>query len=227
MYAVLPASRSGLITALFIAFALLVCFGNLGVPFAYAGNGNAEVTRYRNLQLPEMTPQQHPPGDALVTRYRNLQLLEMTPQMHPPGDALVTRYRNLQSLEMEPVGELSTTISSFITTDDSTNPQSSFATGNAVLLRITISGTGELNIANALVSTIILNPDVTPVFLGYTYQSIDRGEQYTIYIGFQIPYDAKLGDYTAKVNILTGFPSQDGEPLIGGHAEVHFTVTSP
>ena len=161
-------------------------------------------------------------GNAEVTRTRNLQFFEMTPSVHPPGNASVTRTRNLQFFEMTPVGPLSTTIASFTTTDFSGTPKTSFGPGNTVLFKTVIDGTGVQSIPNALVSVMVQDNDSTPLFIGYVYENIEIGKQITVYLGFQIPYDSILGDYTVKVNIFTLLPSQGGEGI--GHAEAHFTV---
>lgn len=188
--------------------------------------GNAEVSRYKNFQFFEMTPQQHPPGNASITRYRNLQFFEMTSgSVHPAGNASVSRYRNLQFFEMTPTELPSVTITSFTTTDQNANPKSSFTPGSTVLFKIIVSGSGTQNIPNALISVMAQDPNLTPIFLSYVYEDIEIGKQTTIYLGFQIPYDCMLGDYTAKVNLFTLLPSQGGEPISGGQAAAHFTLS--
>jgi hypothetical protein len=72
---------------------------------------------------------------------------------------------------------------------------------------------------------MLQDPSLTPIFIGYVYENIEIGKQITVYLGFQIPYGSILGDYTAKVNVFTLLPSQGGQAIIGGHAEVHFTVS--
>ncbi len=76
---------------------------NSGQVLTLGGNGDAEVSRQKNLNSFEMAPQAHPEGDANVTRSRNLQAFEMVPQVHPPYDANVSRVRNLNTFEMTPV----------------------------------------------------------------------------------------------------------------------------
>ena len=192
---------------------------------AYGNSGNAEVSRTHNLQSFEMTPSVHPPGNASVSRRRNLQVFEMTPQMpHPPGNASVWRLRNLQVFEMTPTGPLSVTISAFVTTDQNGNAKSTFAPGNSVLFKIVVSSSCSQNIHNALVSVMVQTPTTEVLFLSYTFENVQVGLQTTIYLGLQIPYNAIVGEYTAKVNMLTMLPSQGGVPLLGGHAEITFTV---
>jgi hypothetical protein len=164
-------------------------------------------------------------GNASVCRIGNLQFFQMTPSVHPPGNASVCRIGNLQFFQMTPTGPLSVQISSFTSTDLDGNQKTSFTPGDTIMLKAVISDNGSQNIPNALVSMMIQDPGQTPVFLSYTYQNLQAGQQTTVYLGFQIPYEPILGDYTAKLNIFTLLPSQGGQGILGGHAEVDFTVS--
>jgi hypothetical protein len=187
--------------------------------------GNASVSRCRNLQFLEMTTQSHPAGNASVSRYRNLEFFEMTPQQHPPGNASATRYKNLQFFEMNASEQPSVTISPFTTTDENGNPKSTFNPGNMVVFKIVMAPEGSQNIPNALVYVMVQDRNSTVMFLSYISQDINVGKQTTVYLGFQVPYNCLLGDYTTKVSILTKLLSQGGQPILGGHGEVHFTVS--
>jgi len=203
-----------------IALVLTSLFFTIGI--AYAAGEDAYVYRYRNLQGFEMIPQVHPPGNASVYRYRNLQGFEMIPT--PPGNASVYRYRNLQGFEMIPTGPLSVSIDSFTTTDQNGEPKDTFAPGSLVLFKIVVSGDGSQNIPNALVSVMVQDPAKEVVFISYTFEDVQVGQQTTVYLGTQIPYDSMLGEHTAKVNIFTMLPSEGGEAIIGGHEEITFIV---
>jgi hypothetical protein len=239
--------RSNLTLKTFLVLVLLLVSGAAKDFSVYAGTGNAEASRTRNLQYFEMVPAQHPPGNTTATRTRNLQYFEMTsplhpagnssvtrtrnlqyfgmvPSQHPAGNATITRTRNLQYFEMTPSGALSVTINSFMTTDANGTAKSSFVQGSIVLFKVVATACGSQNLPNVLVSVMVQDPLLTPILFGYTYEDIMMGKQTTIYLGFKIPYGV-VGEYIAQVTILARFLSQQGEPIPGGHAEIHFTVT--
>jgi hypothetical protein len=126
---------------------------------------------------------------------------------------------------MTPIRPFSSTITSFTTADQQGNNKSSFMPGDTVFLRVAVSGSGQQSISNTLVSVMIQDANLTPVFIDYEYCDIQIGGQVTIYFNFQLSSDCTLGDYVAKVNIFTMLPSEGGEPIVGGHAEVYFAVT--
>ena len=177
--------------------------------------GNAEVSRTRNLQCFEMTPQPlHPPGNASVSRLRNLQVFEMTPQSpHPPGDVDISRLRNLQVFEMAyQIHEIKINITYLAITDQTGNQVTNFTKGDIVQLNLTIRNTG-VPFANALISTVILDPSSSVAFLSYTFEDFSVGTEENFILGYRIPQDAPVGAYTAKVMIFTDWPSEGGVGL--------------
>jgi hypothetical protein len=176
--------------------------------------GDAYVSRVRNLQVFEMTPQVHPPGDVYFSRMRNLQVFEMTPQPpHPPGDANVTRLRNLQCFEMAyQIHEVKINVTYLATTDQSGNQTIDFLKGDVVQVNFTVSNTG-VPFANALISTVILDPSNDVFFLSYTFRDFSVGTKANIIFGFRIPEDAPAGTYTLKVMVFTDWPSEGGVGL--------------
>jgi hypothetical protein len=184
-------------------------------PLVRADSGNAEVSRSRNLQAFEMTPQPgHPPGDVDISRLRNLQVFEMTPQEpHPPGDAYVSRLRNLQVFEMAyQIHEIIANITYLATTDQNGNQTANFMKGDVVQINFTIHSTG-VPFGNALISTVILDPSSEVAFFSYTFEDFSIGTQETFILGHRIPQDALIGAYTAKVMIFTDWPSEGGVGL--------------
>lgn len=181
-------------------------------PSARGNSGNAEVSRTRNLQAFEMTPQPpHPPGDVNVSRLRNLQVFEMTPQEpHPPGDANVTRLRNLQVFEMAyQIHEIIANITYLATTDQNGNRTANFVKGDIVQINFTIRNTG-VPFGDALISTVILGPLNEIAFFSYTWEDFSIGTQETFVLGYRIPPEALIGAYTAKVMVFTDWPSEGG-----------------
>lgn len=178
-------------------------------------SGNADITQNRNLLAFILGP-----NNAHVTQNHNLLATVLE-----SNNADVTTSSNLVALPLSPNEPLSTSISSFTTTDQNGNPISAFIPGSMVLFKVVIYGSGSQNIIGALVSIMVQDPSLTPIFLSYLYEDIQVAKQTTVYLGFQIPYDCMLGDYTSKVNIFTRLPSLGGEPIVGGHSEVHFTVS--
>jgi len=177
--------------------------------------GNAEVSRTRNLQCFEMTPQPpHPPGDVNISRLRNLQVFEMTPQgPHPPGDANVSRLRNLQVFEMAyQIHEIIANITYIATTDQNGNVTTNFQKGDIMQVNFTISNTG-VPFANALISIAVKDPSDSVVFLSYTFEDFSVGTKKNVIFGYRIPSEALAGTYTVKVMVFTDWPSEGGVGL--------------
>ncbi len=208
----------------------------LMVPSARGDPGNAEVSRTRNLQVFEMTPQVHPPGNASVSRLRNMQVFEMTPQVHPPGNASVSRLRNMQVFEMTPqvhpggdayisrlrnlqvfemayqIHEIKISVTHIATTDQNGNVMSNFTKGDTIQVNFTLHNTG-VPFAGALISIVIQDPSDNVVLLGYTFRDFSVGTKANLIFGYKIPSDALAGTYTVKVMVFTDWPSEGGVGL--------------
>jgi hypothetical protein len=202
-----------------LAICVIIVLFTIGMPFlAQGGNGNAEVSRSRNLQCFEMTAPVHPPGDAYVTRTKNIQYFKMTtPSVHPLGDAYVSRLRNLQCFEMGPAIYLfKVDITSFIVTNQGGTPAGNLTKGEVAQFDYIIENVGtaeSLSLSNGLITTIVLDPSETVVFLGYVFQDLSKGSSTEFVMGYKIPVSAPLGTYTARVAVFTDWPSEGGEGL--------------
>ncbi len=183
---------------------------------------NADITRYRNLQFGEGAPN---PSDA--TRFRNLQNLELAPDHADvirnrnlldfrlePNNADVTRLGNLQYFQLEPLAyEYKINITSLIITDQDGNPTSNFLRGDVVQFEFIIENIGgpeSLPLYDGLISTQVLDPSDTVVFLSYTFEDLTRGASKEFITGYRIPSTGLTGTYTVKVMVFTAFPSHGG-----------------
>lgn len=175
---------------------------------------NASVSRLKNMQVFEMTPQPvHPPGDVDISRLKNMQVFEMAPSTHPPGDVDVCRLKNLQVFEMAyQIHEIKINVTTLTVADQNGNPMTNFTQGDIVQLNFTVRNTG-VPFANVLISTVVLDPSGSVAFLSYTYEDFFVGTQETFILGYRIPSDAPAGTYTAKVMVFTDWPSEGGVGL--------------
>jgi hypothetical protein len=163
-------------------------------------SGNVDVTRFRNLEYFELEP-----NNADIIRFRNLQYFELE-----PNNADVTRLKNLQCFELAPVGDLVINIGPIAITDQDGNPKTTFNRGDIVQFEFVVENTGTLALARGLVSTMILDPSNTPVFLSYTFEDLASGTSKKFIIGYGLPLDSPNGTYTVKVMVFTDWPSKGG-----------------
>jgi len=57
---------------------------------------------------------------------------------------------------------------------------------------------------------MILDPSNTPIFLTYTFESINPGDFEEFIIGYRIPLAESAGMYTVKIMVFTDWPSKGG-----------------
>ncbi|MEM3753316.1 MAG: PKD domain-containing protein [Candidatus Micrarchaeaceae archaeon] len=107
-------------------------------------------------------------------------------------------------------GILSVEIKNLMITDQNGNPKTNFNKGNIVQFNFTVENTGNIDLKNGLISVMILDPSNTPIFLSYTFESINPGDFEDLIIGFRIPLDEPAGLYTVKIMVFTDWPSQGG-----------------
>jgi hypothetical protein len=226
-----------------------LAFSHLGlvIPLGFS-QGNADVTRTKNMQYFEMIP-----TDADITRFRNSQYFE-TEQGNidvtrdknleyfeliaidadvtryrnqqyfelEGRDADVTRLRNLQLFELAPV-EFGAQVGTITTQDQNGVPRTSFYRESIVQFSFTVHYTGTEELINALVYVLVLNPTSTPVFQSYVIDNILPGQVRPYVVGYGIPTDATIGTYTVRAMVLTDWPSNGG---IGLDIEIQtFTVS--
>jgi len=210
------------------------------IVFVYAASGNAEVRRFRNVEVFELNPAnadvirnrnlQIPnlsPNPSDVIRFRNLQIPSLAPNNADfiryknlqlfelaPNNADVIRYRNLQFFQLKPLlYEYKINITSLITMDQNGNPTNNFLKGDIVQFGFTITNLGgaeNLPLENGLIAIQIQDPAQTITYLAYTYSDLRRGESKDFIFGYKIPTDAPTGTYTVKVMVFTDWPSEGG-----------------
>jgi hypothetical protein len=197
-----------------------------------AEEGNAEVTRIKNLQYFELEPNnadltrkgnvqyfELKPTNADVSRYKNLQYFEIK-----PNSADVIRYRNLQCLELaELPSSLTINITSLILTDQDRNPNTDYSPGDVLQIDFIIKNMGCVYLMRGLVATIVLSPSNMPSFLSYTFVDLPSGLSKEFIVGYRIPANADVGIYNVRVLIFTDWPSEGGYGLTV--EETAFTVS--
>lgn len=202
--------------ALVLIIILCLTFAHLVIPPGLS-QGNAEVTRTKNMQYFEMIPTNADVTrdknleyfeliaiDADVTRYRNQQYFELEGR-----DADVTRLKNLQLFELAPV-VFGAQIGTIATQDQNSVPKTDFYRESIVQFSFTVHYTGTEELINALVYVQVLNPTSTPVFQSYVVDSILPGQVRPYVFGYGIPLDAAIGAYTVRAMVLTDWPSDGG-----------------
>lgn len=189
---------------------------NLQQPELEAGNG--DITRFRNLAMLELAP-----NNADITGYRNLGFLESQPNNADiiryknlpclelgPNDADVIRYRNLLYLPMDLILSYAANITSLTVTDQNGNPTNTFLRGDMAQFKFTIKNIGNFPLSNALVSTQVQDPSSNPVFLSYSREDLAVQASKNFIIGYKMPDNGLIGSYTVKVMVFTDWPSSGG-----------------
>jgi len=202
--------------------------------------GNAEVSRRRNLQNPELERttgadliklRNQQPSELERTmnvdllKLRNYQYLELTRTMSADViqlrnyqnvelirimNADITKLRNTLFFEMTEPGQLIVDVGSIMTTDQDGNPKATFNKGEIVQFEFVIANAGNLTLTRGLVSTMILDPSNTPVYLSYTFEDLASGASKKFIMGYGLPLDSPTGTYTVKVMVFTDWPSKGG-----------------
>jgi len=203
-------SSTILISIIFVSF-LLCC-----IIYPVDSQGNAEISRKRNLNLHEL--QRNMNIDAF--RLRNCQFLEMQRTMN----ADVLRTRNMQLLEMAVLPQdYAVNITDLLTKDEWGNIISDFLRGEIIQFEAIIVNTGKIWLENGLISIVISDPSAEPVMLAYYFGTIKSGEIHQCIFGWRIPFSSAAGVYTAKVMIFTNWPSKGGVGLT--FKQVQFRVS--
>jgi len=197
---------------------IIVLLFSLTLMSQVRAQGNAEITRTRNLQYFELEPNdidvsryrnlqfsQLDHIDVDVTRYRNLQYYGLE-----PTDVDVTRFRNLQFFELADAGDFIININLLVTTDQGGNPKTSFILGDIVQFNFIVENYGSRTLSMGLIFTEVLDPISTPVFLSYSLADLPSGLGQQFGVGYGIPTGASLGTYTVKIMVFTDWPSNGG-----------------
>ena len=221
---------------LILIITISLAFSHLGlvIPLGFS-QGNADVTRTKNMQYFELMPTdadvtrfrnsqyfETEQGDIDVTRDKNLEYFEFIAidadvtrygnlqYFELEGrDADVTRLKNLQLFELAPV-EFGAQIGTITTQDQNSVPKTDFYRESIVQFSFTVHYTGTEELINALVYVLVLNPTSTPVFQSYVIDNILPGQVKPYIFGYGIPLDAAIGAYTVRAMVFTDWPSNGG-----------------
>jgi hypothetical protein len=219
---------------LIVTISLALLHLGLVMPLAFS-QGNADVTRTKNMQYFEMATEnsdvtrfrnsqyfetQH--GDVDVTRDKNLDYFELiaidadlTRYRNQQcfelegRDADVTRLKNLQLFELAPV-VFGAQIGTITTQDQNGAAQTDFNRESIVQFSFTVTYTGTEELINAIVYVQVLDPTSTPVFRSYVVDNILPGQVRPYVFGYGIPLDAAIGAYTVRAMVFTDWPSNGG-----------------
>lgn len=220
-----------------LVFLILILFHSFfsGLIIQVVGSqGNAEVSRKRNLNLYELQRTMN----VDVYRVRNIEYLELQRTMNIDTYRLrnchfsemqrsmntdVLRLRNLQLLEMSiPVSEYNINITEVLTKDDGGNIKYIFLRGEIVQVEFTITNIGNIWLEDGIVSIILFDPLSRPVMLSYFTETLRSGQTQKHVFGWRIPFNSQKGNYTVKVMIFTDWPSKGGVGL--ATKQVQFNV---
>lgn len=124
-------------------------------------------------------------------------------------------------------------IQNAFTADQNGNPKETFRRGEIVLVNVTIEMAMEYHNAKygyfvtptSFLLLIRFNYGYRLVYLGFIVAELSPGESRSFGIGFRIPEDAVLGDYTVKIMVWSNWLDKGGVSLaLNSGMEITFRV---
>jgi len=177
------------------------------VPFELLRTMNSDFFKTRNYEAFELKRTMN----MDVTKLRNYEAFEIRRTMN----ADVTKLRNYLAFQMREPSELglAVNIGPILTTDQNGNIVSTFMPGDIVQFEFAVENIGNSTLTNGLISTQLLDPSETPIFLNYFFETLSPGSHRNYVVGYSIPLEGPTGTYTVRVMSLTNWPSQGGTGL--------------
>lgn len=161
------------------------------------------------------------PTDALVGTW-NVNTLATAAPTVPGGNVLQTSTQISFRISPQPALRANVALQ---TIDVGGNARTTFKLQESVLVRVTVTNVGALDLNNAAIMVTVLDPRRQPLSQITLFTNIPRTESRTVLATFPLRAEFRDGQYTAEVVVATNLISQNGLPVENGGARGTFQVT--